>query len=81
VQLAQRAVGAPTPSADFPDSRTVWVDMPPGTALDLLCAVARVYGDLVWVFEHQEPEDQKLTGLEHRLWLLIPSGGSGTPVR
>jgi len=58
----------------------VWLDLPPAAALDLLCALARAHGDLVWVFEDLEPEDQKIAGLGHRLWLMAPSGGSGTPV-
>lgn len=81
VQLAQRAVGAPTPSADFPDNRLVWVDLPPGTALDLLCAVVRAYGDLVWVFEELEPAEKKQSGLAHRMWLYAQAGGRGIPVR
>lgn len=76
-----RAVGVSKPSEDFPDSRLVWLDLPPGTVLELLCALARPHGDLAWVFEDLDPETRKSTGLGHRLWLLMPGGGSGTPVR
>ena len=79
--LAERVLGVQQPSQDFPDSRLVWLDLPPGTALDLLCALARAHGDLVWAFEELEPEDRKITGLGHRLWLLAGAGGRGTPVR
>lgn len=81
VRATLRALGAAQPSQDFPDSRLVWLDLPPVPAVDLLCALARAHGDLVWVFDDLEPEDQKITGLRHRLWLMAPSGGSGTPVR
>jgi len=79
--LAERVLGGERPSQDFPDSRLVWLDLAPGTALDLLCALARAHGDLVWAFEELEPEDEKITGLGHRLWWLAGGTGRGTPVR
>jgi hypothetical protein len=59
----------------------VWLDLAPGTALDLLCALARTHGDLVWVFEELEAEDRKATGLGHRLWWLAGGTGRGIPVK
>ena len=47
------------PSQDFPDNRLVWLDLAPGTALDLLCALARAHGDLVWAFEELEPRTRR----------------------
>jgi hypothetical protein len=77
----ERVLGGQRSSQDFPDSRLVWLDLPPGTAFDLLCALARAHGDLVWVFEEQDAEDKKVTGLVHRLWWLAGGGGKGIPVR
>ena len=77
----ERVLGARSPSQDFPDNRLIWLDLAPGTALDLLCALARAHGDLVWAFEELEAEDQKATGLGHRLWWLAGGTGRGIPVK
>ena len=77
----ERVLGARSPSQDFPDNRLIWLDLAPGTALDLLCALARAHGDLVWAFEELEAEDRKATGLGHRLWWLAGGTGRGIPVK
>ena len=81
VASVERVLGAPSPSQDFPDNRLVWLDLAPGTALNLLCALARAHGNLVWAFEELEPEGRKATGLGHRLWWFAVGGGGGIPVK
>ena len=46
LRAALGAVGQPTTHDAFPDSKRVWLDAPPGTALELLNAVVRAHGGL-----------------------------------
>jgi hypothetical protein len=73
-------LGAPNPPALFPDTRRVRLHSPPGTILDLLCALVRAHGDLTWVYGEAEPDAQRVTGLRHSLMLLTPNGGGGSAV-
>lgn len=64
-------------STTFPDSKRISVSALQPTALDLLNAVAKAHGLLVWAYEHADPNEAAGTGLHHRLTLYI-AGGSGT---
>ena len=68
VRLAERALGAQTPSTDFPDNRLVWVDLAARhRARPAVRAGARPRRSGVGV-RGTGAEDRKLTGLRHRMW-------------
>jgi hypothetical protein len=70
-------MGAKDPLSLFPDSRPVWLSTPSGTVLDLLCAMVRVHGNLMWVYGEMEQESQRSTGLRYQLMLHTSGVGFG----
>jgi hypothetical protein len=66
----------------FPDNRHLSVSVLHGTALDLLNALVRAHGSLVWAYEPGDRDQVRATGLRHCLTLYIAGGsGLGVPVR
>ena len=66
----------------FPDSRSVSLSFPHGTVLELLTALAKAHGALVWTLADAEPEEIRATGLRHRLTVGVAGGvGVGLLIR
>jgi hypothetical protein len=66
----------------FPDSRSVSLSVPQGTALELLTALAKAHGSLVWTIEDAEPDEVRATGRRHRLTLGVAGAvGLGVLIR
>lgn len=63
----------------FPDSKPVSLSVWHGTALDLLTALAKSHGSLVWTLQDAEPNEVQGTQMRHRLTLGV-AGGVGVGV-
>lgn len=65
-------------SAAFPDTRTVSVDVPSGSMLELLNAFVRAHGELTWEWAEFATRDIRMRGGRHSLtWYRFAGSGSG----
>ncbi len=62
--------------AQLPDTRTVSVDLPAGSVLELLNAFARDYGELMWAWEGLDEREQRRAEGRHRLTCFLFAGVS-----
>jgi len=76
--VIRSALGASPPTRSLiADSRRISIDIPGGSALDLLNAAAKSHGQLWWHFEEMSKSDQRtFGGLRYRLNVFI-FGASG----
>jgi hypothetical protein len=81
VQAVLAALGGDSRAIIIDDSKRVSLSVLHGTALDLLNALVRSHGELMWTFEPAEPQQVKATGLTHQLTLYGSSVGRGFLVR
>jgi len=72
LRAALNAAGQPTSHDVFPDSKRMWLDAPPGTALDLLNAVVRAHGGLYWTFAPPDLDPAVTVPMRHRLLFQWP---------
>jgi len=69
-------LGRLEPNPNFPDTRPLSVDVPQGSVLHLLNAMARAHGELSWEWAELGAAERQLTGgLRHSLMFFMFSGG------
>jgi hypothetical protein len=63
--------------ASFPDARRVSVDLPQGTMLELLNAVARSHGEMCWQWEELSASHPQFMNGRRYSVMFTPFGGGG----
>jgi len=61
----------------MPDTRRISIDMPAGSLLDLLNAVAKSHGQLTWQVDELSPREQRSSGGRRHVVTLSIFGGGG----
>jgi hypothetical protein len=59
------------------DTKRISIEMPAGSLLDLLNAVAKSHGQLTWQFDEMSPGDQRSSGGRRHVVTLSIFGGGG----
>jgi len=75
VRTIANTFGGDSAFMTYPDSKTVSLAVFHGTALEVLTALAKAHGALIWTFEEAEPKEVQSTGLTHRLTIGVAGGG------
>jgi hypothetical protein len=81
VRKVLTALGGDVTALTFPDGRNVSFLAVHPTALDLLNALARAHGSLVWTYADADAKEIDATGRKHRLTLGVSGVGYGYLVR
>jgi hypothetical protein len=74
-----RALGAGDTFVSLTDSRRFAVNVPEGSVLDQLAAIARAHGQVGWIFSAADPPEAQ-RGWTHHLQIRMLNGGTGLGV-
>jgi hypothetical protein len=75
VQRLARELGYPHPLS-FPGGKSLTLDLPQGSVLDLANAIVRAHGELTWTLEPEPPLDGAKMGYKYTFTFSV-MGGSG----
>lgn len=81
IDRVAQALGFQPVLAGFADGKTISLDQPQGTVLDLVNAMLRAHGEITWALTPSDP-DAKRAGYRYYLFFhAMGGGGIGIPLR